>query len=91
MSKAFTREDDAAPEDDFDGDEDANPIPPGSKNYLTPGGWRRMRDELTWLVKTELEGRTEPTTVMEEIVGIWMENVEARITTWESALVSLMS
>lgn len=53
MSKAFTREDDNAPEDDFDGDEDANPIPPGSKNYLTPLGWRRMRDELTWLVKTE--------------------------------------
>jgi transcription elongation factor GreB len=52
VSKAFTREDDA-PEDDFDGDEDANPIPPGSKNYLTPHGWRRMRDELTWLVKTE--------------------------------------
>ena len=53
MSKAFTREDDAAlPEDDFDG-EDENPIPAGSKNYLTPGGWRRMRDELTWLVKTE--------------------------------------
>ena len=52
MSKAFTREDDA-PEDDFDGDEEQNPIPPGSKNYLTPLGWRRMRDELTWLVKTE--------------------------------------
>ena len=52
MSKAFTREDDA-PEDDFDGDDDANPIPPGSKNYLTPLGWRRMRDELSWLVKTE--------------------------------------
>jgi transcription elongation factor GreB len=52
VSKAFTREDDA-PEDDFDGDDDANPIPPGSKNYLTPHGWRRMRDELTWLVKTE--------------------------------------
>ena len=53
MSKAFTREDDA-PADDFDGDdEDANPIPPGSKNYMTPLGWRRMRDELTWLVKTE--------------------------------------
>jgi len=52
MSKAFTRENDA-PDDDFDGDEDANPIPPGSKNYLTPHGWRRMRDELTWLVKTE--------------------------------------
>jgi transcription elongation factor GreB len=53
MSKAFTRESDDAPEDDFDPDEDANPIPPGSKNYLTPHGWRRMRDELTWLVKTE--------------------------------------
>jgi len=52
MSKAFTREDDA-PDDDFDGEEDANPIPPGSKNYLTPHGWRRMRDELEWLVKTE--------------------------------------
>jgi transcription elongation factor GreB len=53
MSKAFTREDDTAPEDDFGDDEEANPIPPGSKNYLTPLGWRRMRDELTWLVKTE--------------------------------------
>jgi transcription elongation factor GreB len=52
MSKAFTREDDA-PEDDVEPDEEANPIPPGSKNYLTPLGWRRMRDELTWLVKTE--------------------------------------
>jgi transcription elongation factor GreB len=52
MSKAFTREDDA-PEEDFAGDEDSNPIPPGSKNYLTPLGWRRMRDELSWLVKTE--------------------------------------
>jgi transcription elongation factor GreB len=53
VSKAFTREDDA-PADDFDGDDDeANPIPPGSKNYMTPLGWRRMRDEVTWLVKIE--------------------------------------
>ena len=52
MSKAFTREDDA-PEEDFEGDDEANPIPAGSKNYMTPAGWRRMRDELTWLVKTE--------------------------------------
>jgi transcription elongation factor GreB len=53
MSKAFTREDDSAlPDDDLDGEEE-NPIPAGSKNYLTPAGWRRMRDELTWLVKTE--------------------------------------
>jgi len=51
MSKAFTREDDA-PDDDFEV-EGENPIPPGSKNYMTPIGWRRMRDELAWLVKTE--------------------------------------
>ncbi len=53
MSKAFTRENDDAPDDDADGEEATNPIPPGSKNYVTPLGWRRMRDELTWLVKTE--------------------------------------
>ena len=52
MSKAFTREDDA-PEADFEGDEEANPIPAGSKNYLTPVGWQRMRDELRWLVNVE--------------------------------------
>jgi transcription elongation factor GreB len=52
MSKAFTREDDNAPEEEFDEGEQ-NPIPPGSKNYMTPGGWRRMRDEASWLVKTE--------------------------------------
>ena len=52
MSKAFTRESDDAPDDDGDGEEQ-NPIPPGSKNYVTPHGWKRMRDELSWLVKTE--------------------------------------
>jgi transcription elongation factor GreB len=52
MSKAFTREDGAEPpEDDFE--DDANPIPAGSKNYLTPLGWRRLRDELQWLVNHE--------------------------------------
>ena len=38
MSKAFTREDgDALPDDEPDGD-DPNPVPAGSKNYLTPAG-----------------------------------------------------
>jgi transcription elongation factor GreB len=60
VSKAFTREGDEAPDEDRD-DEDANPIPAGSKNYLTPAGWRRMRDELSWLVKTE---RPEVTNVV---------------------------
>ena len=52
MSKAFTREDADAPPEEPD-DEEANPIPPGSKNYMTPHGWRRMRDEVSWLVKEE--------------------------------------
>jgi transcription elongation factor GreB len=60
MSKAFTREDDA-PEEDFAGDDESNPIPPGSKNYLTPAGWRRMRDEVQWLVNSE---RPEVTNVV---------------------------
>ena len=51
MSKAFTREDDA-PEDDFEGEEES-PIPAGSKNYVTPGGWQRLRDEVKWLVNIE--------------------------------------
>jgi transcription elongation factor GreB len=52
VSKAFTREDADAPPEEPD-DEEANPIPPGSKNYMTPLGWRRMRDEVSWLVKEE--------------------------------------
>ena len=58
MSKAFTRED-AAPDDDFDGEEEGNPIPPGSKNYMTPAGWQRMRDELKWLVTSERPAVTQ--------------------------------
>ncbi len=51
MSKAFTRETDSS--DDLDDLEGAPPIPPGAKNYMTPHGWRRMRDELSHLVKVE--------------------------------------
>jgi len=51
MSKAFTKENDAAEE--LDDIEEASPIPAGSKNYMTPHGWRRMRDELSYLVKVE--------------------------------------
>ena len=59
MSKAFTREGEG-PEDD-DGEEAASPLPAGSKNYMTPIGWRRMRDELAHLVKAE---RPEVTAVV---------------------------
>ncbi|BCL75324.1 transcription elongation factor GreB [Jeongeupia sp. HS-3] len=46
MSKAFTKEDDQ-------GDDDLPvelKVPIGSKNYMTPGGWRRLKTELHDLV-----------------------------------------
>ena len=52
MSKAFTRESDAAGDDD---DEDiALPaLPAGTKNYLTPAGYARLRAELMELLDVE--------------------------------------
>jgi transcription elongation factor GreB len=51
MNKAFTKESDAADEDD---DEiGPAPLPPGSKNYLTPAGYARLRAELFALLDGE--------------------------------------
>ncbi|MCE9614740.1 MAG: GreA/GreB family elongation factor [Lentisphaerae bacterium] len=47
MSKAFTREDDR--DDAPVLPRPASPLPPGVKNYLTPDGARRLREELTHL------------------------------------------
>ena len=53
MSKAFTRESDAAGDDDDD-DAPAPPaLPPGTKNYLTPAGYARLRAELLALLDDE--------------------------------------
>ena len=51
MSKAFTRESDA--EDDDDGDAAAAPLPAGTRNYMTPAGYRRLREELMTLLDVE--------------------------------------
>jgi transcription elongation factor GreB len=51
MSKAFTKETDADPDDDLEAG--ALPLPAGSKNYITPAGQRRLLDELKWLLDTE--------------------------------------
>ncbi|WP_119155651.1 transcription elongation factor GreB [Caldimonas tepidiphila] len=51
MSKAFTRETDAP--DDEDDDIAAAPLPSGSKNYITPQGYRRLREELLALIDVE--------------------------------------
>jgi transcription elongation factor GreB len=49
MSKAFIKESD-------DSDEELEPslqLPPGTKNYITPAGYRRLKDELDQLWKEE--------------------------------------
>ncbi len=50
MSKAFTKESDG---EDDDLPEVAAPLPPGTKNYLTPEGHARLRDELQQLRRVE--------------------------------------
>jgi transcription elongation factor GreB len=52
MSKAFVK-DDAGADDDDEGIGAAPPIPPGSKNYMTPAGYRRLKDELLNLLDVE--------------------------------------
>ncbi len=50
MSKAFTRESDADLDDEL---EAASPLPAGSRNYMTPGGFARLKAELASLVEKE--------------------------------------
>jgi hypothetical protein len=50
MSKAFVK--DEAGEDD-DADVGTPALPAAARNYITPSGYRRMRDELARLVKEE--------------------------------------
>jgi transcription elongation factor GreB len=52
MSKAFTKETDIEVEAE-DGVDEANPLPAGSKNYMTPEGFQRLRDELRQLSRIE--------------------------------------
>jgi transcription elongation factor GreB len=52
MNKAFTRETDAV-DDDADGDAALPPLPAGSKNYITPQGYARLRTELLSLIDDE--------------------------------------
>jgi transcription elongation factor GreB len=51
MSKAFTSEE--TPAFDEDAPEDAAPLPAGARNYMTPGGFARMKAELENLVQRE--------------------------------------
>src|SRR5258708_19720196 len=49
MSKAFTTESEA----EDDPPEEVGALPPGGKNYMTPQGFRQMREELGRLLRTE--------------------------------------
>ena len=50
MNKAFVRESDGDDEDELS---PSLKLPPGSKNYITPAGHARLKDELEQLVKRE--------------------------------------
>ena len=50
MSKAFTKESEDGDEDEL---EPSSKLPPGTKNYITPAGYQRLRDELEHLWKVE--------------------------------------
>jgi transcription elongation factor GreB len=50
VNKAFAKEGDS---DDDDLDAGLPPIPPGAKNYITPQGYQRIREELLLLIDVE--------------------------------------
>ena len=49
MNKAFVKESDG----DEDDDGGLPPIPAGAKNYITPQGYQRIREELLQLIDNE--------------------------------------
>jgi transcription elongation factor GreB len=52
MNKAFTKEPEGDADED-DGGPALPPLPAGARNYLTPAGYRRLREELMTLLDEE--------------------------------------
>jgi len=52
MNKAFTRESDAESEEEDDAP-GLPALPAGTRNYITPAGYKRLREELMTLLDTE--------------------------------------
>jgi transcription elongation factor GreB len=50
MNKAFVKESDNDDDDEIPG---APAIPPGAKNYITPAGYQRIKDELLQLIDVD--------------------------------------
>jgi transcription elongation factor GreB len=83
MSKAFTREDDDAPEPS-PRPRRVSSLPSGTKNYITAEGAARMRDELTRLVEVE---RPSITAAAGDPAGIERRSdVDARIVAIQQVL-----
>ena len=71
MSKAFTRESDDAPEPPVMPRRSS--LPPGAKNYLTPDGERRLREELERLTQVDrpgLAGTTDDADAKRRLQGL---------------------
>jgi transcription elongation factor GreB len=50
VSKAFSKE---TEQDDEEGEDSVSPLPAGAKNYITPGGHQRLKDEFQYLLKKD--------------------------------------
>lgn len=50
MNKAFVKESDRDDDEDLP---DVQPLPAGTRNYMTPAGYARLRDELVHLMNVE--------------------------------------
>ncbi len=60
MNKAFTKESDNEDDDLVDVAEEPEPVQPaGTKNYITPAGLQRLRDELRFLLTRERPAVTQ--------------------------------
>ena len=85
MSKAFTREDDTAPELP-DLPPPASSLAPGAKNYITPAGAQKLRDELQHLLEntrpTLAEAKDDPDLKRQ------LARLDQRITQLEESLQS---
>ena len=53
MNKAFTKEPDGGVDDEDDEVAGLPPLPAGARNYMTPAGYRRLREELMSLLDVE--------------------------------------
>ena len=83
MSKAFTRESDGASELPPIR-RPASPLPPGARNYLTPHGERRLRQELERLVQIERPQLTA--SIHEEDVRRQVQLLDQRILQIQESL-----